>query len=260
MPTQRRRYVALLILSTLALLLAGLVWKWHDTRQALWRFVSLSCVPAAQSGAGTGKCAEVSLAPGLESGHVVFKDRNGPLQYLLMPTRRVSGVEDDFLLRPEAPPYWAEAWRARRWMAVSHGAPVPREVVSIAVNPKWARSQEQLHLHVSCVRPDLRAFLQALPAARSEAWSAIPGGWLGHPYEVRRIVADDLDGHDLFKDVARQHAGAMDRQGLAAIATRFDGRDGFWLLRTEPAWPRLWRGAIEGDVQDHACSELRPKA
>jgi len=50
----------------------------------------------------------------------------------------------------------------------------------------------------------------------------------------------------------------MDRQGLAAIATRAsDGRNGFWFLRTQTDLPALWLGAIEGDVQDHTCAELQ---
>ena len=256
--TPRSRQLALAALPVFVLLLAGAAWQWHQGTQTLWRFVSQGCLLAAQSGHGTGRCAEVSIERGADRGHVVFKDRNGPLQYLVMPTRRVSGVEDPFLLQPDAPAYWAEAWRARRWMAVSQGGPVPREAVSITVNPKWGRSQGQLHLHISCVRPDLRALLQSSPAAQSGTWTTLPGGWQGHAYEVRRVIADDLDGHDLFKEVARQHAGTMDRQGLAAIATRAgDGRNGFWFLRTQTDLPALWLGAIEGDVQDHTCAELQ---
>lgn len=252
------RHLALVLVATLFVIVAG--WKLVDNRSALWRFVSLSCIPAAQSGTGTGRCVEVSLGQGsggVEGGHAVFKDRNGPLQYLLMPTRRVTGIEDPFLLSSDAPPYWAEAWRARRWMEVSHGGPVPRDAVAIAINPKWARSQNQMHLHVSCVRRDLRAFLRSTPAARSGTWAAIPGGWLGHPYEVRRVVADSLDGLDPFKETANDHPGAMDRQAIAVVATRFDdGRNGFWFLRTRLDLQAVWLGAIEGDVQDHACGVL----
>ena len=255
MTSKRRKLFIVSAAVSLAVLSAAAWQVWHS-RSALWRIVSTSCVPAASSG-GTGRCAEVALSTGVDTGHVVFKDRNGPLQYLLMPTRPVTGIEDPFLLSAGAPGYWAEAWRAKRWMDTAQGRPVPREAVAITVNSAWARSQGQLHLHVSCVRPDLRAFLASLPASRNDAWTPIPGGWQGHPYEVRRLMAATLDGQDLFKDTARDHPDDMGRQALAAIAARIDGQDGFWLLRTHLDGSALWLGAIEGDVQDHACGEVR---
>lgn len=255
MTSKRRNLIIVLALLVLAAILV-VAWQVLRSRDTLWRIVSTSCVPAAQSG-GTGRCAEVSIAKGIESGFVVFKDRNGPLQYLLMPTKQVTGIEDPFLLTANSPSYWAEAWQARRWMEISNGAPVPRDAVSITVNSAWARSQNQLHLHVSCVRADLRSFLRSVPASNSDSWTPIPGGWMGRPYEVRKLVAETLDGQDLFKDVAKDHAGDMGRQAIAVVATLFDGRNGFWLLRTRLDLMALWRGAIEGDVQDHSCSVVR---
>jgi CDP-diacylglycerol pyrophosphatase len=223
----------------------------------LWRIISTDCIPAAAQTGGTGHCAEVALAGGIDNGYVVLKDQTGPLQYLLMPSRRVTGIEDPFLLTPQAPPFWADAWNATRWMAIAHRKPVSREAIAITVNSAWGRSQNQLHLHISCVRPDLRAFLHTLPAANSASWTAIPGGWQGHPYEVRKLMANTLDGQDLFKDTARQHVDAMGQQGLAAVAMQIDGKNGFWLLRTHVDLMAMWTGAIEGDVQDHGCSKVR---
>ncbi|MDI8083641.1 CDP-diacylglycerol diphosphatase, partial [Salmonella enterica subsp. enterica serovar Kentucky] len=37
------------------------------------------------------------------AGYVVFKDRHGPLQYLLMPTYRINGTESPLLLEPATP-------------------------------------------------------------------------------------------------------------------------------------------------------------
>ena len=257
MRSKQRRYAVFFMLLVLG---GATLAAWQATmrsRNTLWRIVSSSCIPAAKSGVGTGRCTEVSIANGEAFGFVVFKDRNGPLQYLLMPTKRVSGIEDALVLAAGSPNYWAEAWRARRWMEVSNGAPVPREAVAITVNSAWGRSQGQLHLHVSCVRADLRAFLKSLPEGSNDAWAPVPGGWSGHPYELRRLVAESLDGQDLFKDVARDHADDMSRLAVAAIATRFDGHDGFWLLRTHVDLMARWLGSIEGDVQDHSCEVVQ---
>jgi CDP-diacylglycerol pyrophosphatase len=37
---------------------------------------------------------------------VLFKDRNGPLQYLLMPTYRINGTESPLLLDPLTPNFF----------------------------------------------------------------------------------------------------------------------------------------------------------
>jgi CDP-diacylglycerol pyrophosphatase len=40
-----------------------------------------------------------------DAGYVVFKDRNGPLQYLLMPTYRINGTESPLLTEPHTPKF-----------------------------------------------------------------------------------------------------------------------------------------------------------
>lgn len=176
-----------------------------------------------------------------------------------MPSKQVQGVEDPFLLSAHAPNYWAKGWHAKRWMELAHGGPVPRDAISITLNSFWGRTQNQLHLHISCVRDDLRAFLRSLPDSIHDTWTAVPGGWQGHPYEVRKVFAETLDGENLFKDVARDRSDNMAQQGIAAVATQFGERHGFWLMRTQLDMKSLWHASIEGDVQDHACRVLAAK-
>ncbi|MGN6529363.1 MAG: CDP-diacylglycerol diphosphatase [Burkholderiaceae bacterium] len=232
----------------------GVAWL-HHGRSALWRIVSEDCVPAAAAGRSS-MCVAVTRDPSAPADFVVLKDRRGALQYLVMPARRVTGIEDPALLAPGAGDYLADAWRERRWMDVSRGAPVPREDVALALNSAWSRSQDQLHVHVSCVRADLRARLQALDASIGTAWTPLPGGWRGHPYLVRRIVADTLDGTGLVRELRRAHAGEMGRQAIAVVGARWQGRPSFWVLETHVDLADRWLGGVEGDVQDHACAVL----
>ena len=132
---------------------------WSHGRLALWRIVGEGCVPAAAAGRPS-KCAVVVPDRRGAPDYAMLKDRRGALQYLLIPARRVSGIEDPALLGPDADDYLADAWRERRWMDALHGASVPREDVALALNSAWARSQDQLHVHVSCVRADLRALFE----------------------------------------------------------------------------------------------------
>lgn len=254
----RRKYLSWVWPVLLAVLVAGLV-QYKHSRGTLWRIVSEQCVPAAQAGQAS-RCAEVALSGGIQGGDVVFKDRRGALQFLLMPTRQMSGIEDPRLLARDAPPYFQHAWQARRWMDAVRGKPVPREDVSIAINSAWSRSQDQLHLHISCVRADLKAYLRTVEPQIGQQWASLPGGWQGHRYFVRRVVGPTLEGLDPVRDVAASIGGAVDEMGrhaIAVIGTRFaDGHDGFWWLATRVDPWSGWLGGIEGDVQDHDCRVL----
>jgi CDP-diacylglycerol pyrophosphatase len=50
----------------------------------------------------------------LKGGYVLFKDRNGPLQYLLMPTYRINGTESPLLLDPLTPNFFWQAWQGAK--------------------------------------------------------------------------------------------------------------------------------------------------
>lgn len=85
---------------------------------ALWKIVSQQCVPHQQQRQNPSPCAEVNLA----QRFVIFKDRNGPLQYLLMPTAKITGIESPLLLKPQQPNYFAAAWQQRPWLSKRYGS------------------------------------------------------------------------------------------------------------------------------------------
>lgn len=258
----RRRRRAAWAAAALLALGAGAFGVARTGSGVLWHLVHDECVVHARAGEAPAPCAEVSLPGGSEAaGHAVLKDLRGPLQFLLIPTRRSPGIDDPALLRPDAPPYFAQAWKARRLMAARRGAPVPRDDVALVINSSWARSQDQLHIHISCVRRDLRARLLAAQSAIGPSWALLDGGWMGHPWWVRRVAGADLDATDPFRDAAAHVPGAagdMAHETLAVVGARFaDGRDGFFLLASHTDLAAGWLGSGERDVQDHDCAVLR---
>lgn len=234
----------------------------HAESSVLWHLVHDQCVPHALAHEPPAPCAEVVLPDGKEeSGHAILKDRRGELQFLLIPTRRSSGIDDPALLQPGAPPYWSDAWDARHFVDALHGKPVPRDRLSLAINSAIARSQDQLHIHLSCVREDLRARLLAAQGGIDESWKPLEGGWLGHPYWVRRVAQADLHGIDPFRDVADHvpEAGKdMGHETIGIVAATFsDGREGFFVLAGRVSWLAGALGSGEHDVQDHDCAVLK---
>ena len=113
--------------ATLALLLAGCASQGpslpappvHRNGQALWQIIHDQCVPDQRAHGDPAHCALVSLRDGEAHGFVVLKDRNGVAQHLVMPTAKITGIEDPALLAPDAANYFAAAWNARRGVTAS---------------------------------------------------------------------------------------------------------------------------------------------
>ena len=228
----------------------------HDPH-ALWLVVHDACVPDQRRLGSPSPCAEVGLA----AGYAVLKDINGPTQFLLIPTARVSGIEDPALLSPEAPNYWAEAWRARRHVERRADRPLGRDEIALAVNSAEARTQDQLHIHIDCVRPAVRAALRAHAGEIGARWAPFPVPLAGDRYLARWVDGPDLAGADPFRLLAAlpRARAAMGRETLVVTgATAPDGRPGFILLagRADPATND--RGSGEA-LQDHRCALARPR-
>lgn len=230
-------------------------------RDALWKIIDGGCVPAAASGVMPPPCTRVEMPAGREFGWAVMKDRRGVLQYLLLPTARISGVESPELLQPGAPNFFAQAWHARDLLDQLNGRPLPREAVSLTLNPVRRRSQDQFHIHISCIRPDLQARLQSAEADLRPDWSPLPGGWHGHNWLVRRVDGDRLDGVNPIADIAAHVPGAsadMGAMGIGVVAMSFkDGRPGFVLMATRRDDGDPTSGIAEHDIQEHDCSVVK---
>ena len=222
---------------------------------ALWKIVHGRCVPDEQAHENPAPCATVDLA----GGTAVLKDINGATQFLLIPTAQVSGIESPAILAPDAPDYWGAAWAARHLVDARAGHDLPRDAVSLAINAVSGRSQNQFHIHVDCVRTDIRDALRVHLSAIGPSWAPVPGGLAGHPYRAMRIEQSDLAGADPFRLLHADPAAAADmaHETLVAIGAHFaDGRDGFILLADRADLLRGDRGSGE-ELQDHACAVAR---
>jgi CDP-diacylglycerol pyrophosphatase len=228
----------------------------HKKGQMLWHIVHGICLPSQRSAGDPTPCAEVDISDGVERGHVLLKDISGRSQYLLMPTILIRGIEDGRLLAPDAADYFTPAWQARHLVEKQLGADLAREDVSIAVNSAYGRSQDLLHLHVDCLREDVRDRLRAELDTIGYQWTAAPITLAGHGYRAVRIDGDDALAVNPFQLVAKGLDVADGEMGAWTIVlageTFPDGKPGFVLLaaRADPA--RGYNGSGEA-LQDHAC-------
>jgi CDP-diacylglycerol pyrophosphatase len=223
---------------------------------ALWNIVNGQCVPHQKTLHEPGNCAEVVFVHG-DAGYAILKDIRGATQYLLIPTTRISGIEDPQILAPDALNYFAYAWKARSFTEARLGEPQKRDVITLAINSYWGRTQNQLHIHIDCVRADVRATLAANLDKVGPHWAPFPAELVGHHYQAIRINGSDLGSVNPFRVLADGDpaaAKAMGKHTLVLVGETFpDGANGFVLLDDTADLAKLNRGSGE-ELQDHACA------
>lgn len=227
----------------------------HADPQMLWRIVHDQCIPNQIDRHNPSPCTLVDLA----GGYVVLKDRVGATQFLVLPTARITGIESAALLSPRVPDYMQDAWSARRFVEARTPGSLTRGDLSLAVNSIRGRSQDQLHIHVDCLRQDVRDALARHRAAIGDQWRPFPVALAGHHYIARRLVIPDLSDVNPFRTLADEVPDARANMGeytLVVAGATFGGKSGFILLadRADLLRGDLARGE---SLQDHSCAVAR---
>jgi CDP-diacylglycerol pyrophosphatase len=251
-----RPVAAITALAALSLLLPTSATHAFDP-SALWNIVHEKCVPNQQQHGDPAPCVAVDLKGGVEHGYVVLKDNNGPSQHLLLPTARIVGIEGPALQAPDATNYFAAAWDARRFVEKSLGHDLPVDRVGLAVNSILARTQNQLHIHIDCIRPDVRAALARLKSSIGTSWTALAEPLNSHSYQAMRVMGATLDGHDPFKLLADGVPGAgasMKTRTLVVAGMLFDGDKPGFVILTDHIDPLRLDFAAGARLEDHTCA------
>jgi CDP-diacylglycerol pyrophosphatase len=224
-----------------------------QSRDALREIAQDQCLVHWQQSQLPGPCLRVEIPAdrGAGDGYVVLADRKGGAHFLLIPTRTISGIESADLQRADAPNFFAAAWSARAEIDGAIGRPLPRDWLGMAVNSRHARSQDQLHIHIECLEPQIHAALLASAERLTEDWTPleVPGWRL----LARRIGSATLGDQDPFKLLAAGLPGAAAAMGdysLLVAGMTFRSGPGFAVLAgTGPGTERLL---------DSTCSLARP--
>lgn len=216
----------------------------------LWEIVNGECVPNMRMHANPAPCRMADL----QRGFIMLKDIVGPAQFLLIPTRRLAGIESPELLAADAPNYWAYAWEQRHLVGQALGRRLARDRIGLEINSAAARSQLQLHIHIDCMRADLPRLLRAHRADPLGTWQPLQLD--GHEYRVMRLTGATPGENNPFKLTAAQSpvaAGMMAAQSLLLTGAYFDNGDkGFYLIDSPVNFDRGERGNAEVWL-DHEC-------
>ena len=250
---RRRRTIVFFIVFLVVAVVCGVSLQKHlHHPDALWRIVNEQCVPHQRNNQNPEPCAKVDLP----SGFVLLKDINGPLQYLLLPTDKMNGMESPELLQAKTANFLWLAWQQRNVMSVRRSAHVPEDVVSLTINSATGRSQNQLHIHISCLRADVRDQLNQYANTVSTDWQTFPVSLAGNQYIARKITAAEFSQRSPFIMLATQVPQAREHMGRYSLAMA-QLADGEWIaLATERNLLRLNLASAE-QLQDHDCGLLK---
>ena len=195
-------------------------------RDALKHIVQDQCLPHWQQLHDPAPCARI-----VPPDFAVLADRKGGAHYLLIATGSATGIEDPAVLSDTSPNYFAAAWAARDRLDAVVGHPLRREAVGLAINSAIMRGQDQLHVHIECVRPDVSRVLHAAVAKLKPQWS--PLSLDDRVYSALRIDGEDLAGADPFRLLANGVPGAraeMRAFTIVVVGMQFAEGPGFAAL------------------------------
>jgi CDP-diacylglycerol pyrophosphatase len=256
-----RAYFAAVAICTAVALALSAAAQSINPRDALWIIVHDQCLTDQLKNHDPRPCVRVDLDGGAEKGFAVLKDIRGATQFLVLPTARISGIESAALLGPDTPNYFADAWEARTYVDEAlHGklnVPLSREDIGLAVNSLVSRSQDQLHIHVDCVRSDVAEALKEHGGSIGDAWAPLEVPLAGRHYEAMWMAGEHLGSYDPFRLLADKVPGAAQKMGdwtlVVVGAARANGTPGFILLadRVNPSDHDTAHGE---DLLDHACA------
>lgn len=237
----------------MALLLGGCA-----RSDALWMVTQDLCMTNYHYRRDPAPCQQIYQPQGKERGFSILQNPRYKYHFILVPVQAMSGIESIALSRKGRTDYFGYAWLMRYRLMSTWGATVPDDMLGLAINSAFGRSQNQLHIHLTCLREDVRRQLQAERPYIDEQWRPLPDRLLKHTWYARRVMQPAAMGIYPIASVAREfHLSSpqLADYGVALVPTTFSGEKGFILLTTRRGWDKGNRASVES-LLDKRCEIL----
>ena len=224
-------------------------------RLALWPVIQGCIANSALTGLSF-PCLQLDLAGGMERGTAVLRP---PLlnDMIVVPTRKIVGIEDPFLQSPDAPNYLAAAWRVRSLLVSPDGHRPNWEEIGLVVNSAIVRSQDQLHIHLGCLRPNIQSALTAIARqVPMGTWEKL-SPFLSHVvFWGTRIAETDVERVAPFHLAAEALSDRVkDRRQLTIMVAgvRVSGVSQWLVLASYADWSNAWWPIDDKSLVDTRC-------
>lgn len=221
-------------------------------RGVLWRVVQ-TCTLNQRTTGSPFPCLQVDLSGGFAVLRAPFRQTH----VVVMPTARLFGIEDPGLRRPDSPAYFVDAWAARHFVQEELKRPLAVDDFGLAVNSRYTRSQDQLHIHIDCTdRRAKRELAARVPTMPTDQWQANGFVFLGQSYWTRRIDKPTLQGTNVISlvDEIAPLKAHPERVSIALLGVKLPGgNDGFVIMAGQS---NIRGGGIQStgeDLLDHDC-------
>lgn len=216
-------------------------------RDGLWRIVHGVCSPISRVTGVSLPCLSVDH----DKGFATVRAPDDATHIIVTPLKRIAGIESPALLQADAPNYWADAWSQRGAVVEGAGRPLGWDDLGMAINSRAGRSQDQLHIHVDCVKPDIKQSL-ARAVHGQKGWFDVDLRPRAGHYRARRLRAEELD-QNVFRMVAAvmPPGDNMAHETIALIGFE-DARSGSGFILLAAG-----NGGSAEELLDHQCRIAR---
>ena len=179
-------------------------------------------------------CQKLVPGQGGGAGYVVIREPGEARRTILSPLSDLAGIENPSLVSLGAPNYFRFAWNERAWVTDNYPDRRSRSDVALAINSEQSRTQDHLHIHIACVRTDIRAALDTHAVAiGTDRFRMLNFRLGGIRYWAKAVTGRDLDWN-AFRLVAEgvpRAKGQMGNVSIGVIGTVLPGQvPGFYVL------------------------------
>lgn len=165
---------------------------------------------------------------------VIVKDNNPKktIAYLIIPsTTKVTGIEDKQIFSKPFVNFWDDGWKELKYVLKK---PTGR-FTGLAINSENGRDQNQLHIHISCVSPQVAQTLASndtnIGTDPKKPWKQLVLGTHNNKYEALKVklLTDTNSPFNLITDIpgAVNH---MKDQSIAVVELKTP--DEYYVLNT----------------------------
>ena len=229
-------------------------------RGVLWRVVQ-ACVVDHNLTGKAFPCLQVEDAGGADRGFAVLRAPFVKSHTIVTPIVETIGIEAPRLRGVEAPDYFDDAWAARHYATKGLQRLPSRADFALAVNSRVGRSQDQLHIHVDCIRPRVRdALAREAAAIGASRWTSVKVLPNSPRYWARGVPGETLAGTNVFDLVADGlHVSPDDMHEITIVVVGSDdiaGKPGFVVLARKRQ-TNIWDEGHGEALMDHSCPAFR---
>lgn len=182
--------------------------------------------------------------------YVIIKDNavTKPQAYLLIPTEKVTGIDDKRIFKAPYVNLWANAWdRSERYPGWADRR------IGLAINSAHSRTQDQLHVHISCI--DARVARTLDERESQEGGDAtytlqLPPANNTYTVTMRNDLTDKESPFWIAREIDRGEA--MGNKSVAVVKSKEAGR--YFVLTT---FYKDGKGGSAEELLDQRCGGSR---